>query len=63
MLRRSLVITCEMVLCLNITEHPESEYEMACLLMVFVAVSIPKLARIEQKTIFVASVEGKFLLC
>ncbi|XP_060594108.1 membrane-associated protein Hem-like isoform X2 [Ruditapes philippinarum] len=39
-------------------DHADSEYEIACLLMVFVAVSIPKLARIEQKSIFVASVEG-----
>ncbi|KAL4225584.1 Nck-associated protein 1 [Mactra antiquata] len=38
-------------------EHTESEYDIACLLMVFVAVSIPKLAR-SDASFFKASVEG-----
>ena len=40
------------------SEHPEAEYDIACLLMVFVAVSIPKLARAES-SFFKASVEGE----
>lgn len=38
-------------------EHKESEYEIVCLLMVFIAVSIPKLARLET-SVFKASLEG-----
>lgn len=42
-------------------EFAEKEYDIACLLMVFVAVSIPKLARSDQ-SFFKASVEGKNIL-
>lgn len=37
--------------------HKESEYEIACLLFVFVAVSIPKLARADS-SVFKAYLEG-----
>lgn len=43
-------------------EHPETEYDIACLLMVFVAVSIPKLARADS-SFFKASVEGHLNNC
>lgn len=36
----------------------ESDYELACLLMVFVAVSIPTLAK-KDVSVFKASLEGK----
>ena len=54
------VLTCQTSSYVNIffLEHPEAEYDIACLLMVFVAVSIPKLARAES-SFFKASVEGK----
>ncbi|KAK6192637.1 hypothetical protein SNE40_004076 [Patella caerulea] len=39
------------------SEHAEDEYNLACLLMVFVAVSIPKLARMDS-SVFKASLEG-----
>ena len=35
----------------------ESDYELACLLMVFVAVSIPTLAK-KEASVFKASLEG-----
>lgn len=37
----------------------ESDYELACLLMVFVAVSIPTLAK-KDVSVFKASLEGKY---
>ena len=42
---------------LIVTEYAETEYDIACLLMVFVAVSIPKLARADS-SFFKASIEG-----
>jgi len=39
------------------TEIGEDEYMLACLLMVFVAISIPKLARIDV-SVYRASLEG-----
>lgn len=43
-----------------IAEHAEDEYTIACLLFVFVAVSVPKLARSEL-SVYKASLEGKWL--
>ncbi|KAL3842215.1 hypothetical protein ACJMK2_020254 [Sinanodonta woodiana] len=43
-------------------ENSESQYEIACLLMVFVATSIPKLARLDS-TLFKASLEGNLNNC
>ena len=40
------------------TDHAEDEYTIACLLFVFVAVSIPKLARMDLSNMR-ASLEGK----
>ena len=40
------------------SEHAEDEYTIACLLFVFVAVSIPKLARMDLSSMR-ASLEGK----
>ncbi len=40
------------------SEHAEDEYSVACLLMVFIAVSIPKLARAENSK-FKAHLQGE----
>jgi NCK-associated protein 1 len=40
-----------------VAEHAEDEYNIACLLFVFVAVSIPKLAR-HELSVFRAPLEG-----
>ncbi|XP_052216371.1 membrane-associated protein Hem-like isoform X3 [Dreissena polymorpha] len=50
------------VLRIQKNETADSEYDIACLLMVFVAVSIPKLARAEN-SFFKASVEGHLNNC
>ncbi|XP_052798204.1 membrane-associated protein Hem-like isoform X3 [Mya arenaria] len=50
------------VLRLQKSEFAESEYDIACLLMVFVAVSIPKLAR-SDSSFFKANVEGHLNNC
>ena len=42
-----------------VSEHAEDEYTIACLLFVFVAVSIPKLARSEL-SVFRAPLEGMY---
>ena len=44
------------------TERKENEYEIACLLMVFVAVAIPKLAR-QDSSVYKASLEGNVNNC
>merc|ERR1719239_762535 len=44
------------------SEHAEDEYSIACLLFVFVAVSIPKLAR-SDLSVFRASLEGHLNNC
>ncbi|XP_071122012.1 nck-associated protein 1-like isoform X8 [Mytilus edulis] len=44
------------------SERRENEYEVACLLMVFVAVAIPKLAR-QDSSVYKASLEGNVNNC
>ncbi|KAK3104202.1 hypothetical protein FSP39_025272 [Pinctada imbricata] len=54
--------TLVVALCQQKNEYKESDYEIACLLMVFVAVSIPKLAS-APSSVYKASLEGSVNNC